>query len=116
MFENLEKGNIPLALFVDHSKSFDSMDHDILLNMLECYEIRDNQLQLIRSYIQGKKQKVVITIDGDSYTSEEINTVLEIPQGSILGPLLFIVYVNSLCCSILELGIPCQPMLTTKIL
>lgn len=96
ILEALEEGNIPVALFLDLSKAFDCVDQQRLLEKLECYGIRDKQLQLMRSYIDHRKQKVIIKTEEQTYESREEEVHMGVVQGSILGPLLFVLYVNDL--------------------
>lgn len=89
------------ALFLDLRKAFDTLDHSILLRKLEAYGIRGIAHDILRSYLQDRKQFVSI---GDSQSSLKFIKV-GVPQGSNIGPLLFLLYVNDL--SRLQLkGIP----------
>ena len=74
------------------SKAFDSINHNILLNKLKAYGIRGIALEWFTSYLNDKYQ--YIQLNGKHLTLKSIKS--EIPQGSILGPFLFIIYVNDL--------------------
>jgi len=88
----LERGNFVLGVFLDFSKAFDTIDHNILLQKLECYGIRGTALQWFQSYLSDRYQYV--SFDGVCSTKQKI--ICGVPQGSILGPLLFLIYVNDL--------------------
>ncbi|XP_044744624.1 uncharacterized protein LOC123306611 isoform X2 [Coccinella septempunctata] len=85
-----------MGLFLDLTKAFDCVDHQQLLKKLELYGIRDKQLKLIESYLRGRRQKVIIPHQECDYESEEMTVEMGVVQGSILGPLFFLVYINDL--------------------
>ena len=82
-----------MGVFIDLSKAFDAADHAIILKKLELYCIRGNRHDRIKSFLSNRKQ--YIEIDPATKTSLEL-LKCGVPQGSILAPLLFLLYVNDL--------------------
>ena len=94
LIKSLEKGEFVIGVYLDFSKAFDTVDHAILLSKLSHYGVRGNALQWYKSYLSDRKQYV--TYNGVS--SPVNNVTCRVPQGSILGPLLFLLYINDLGC------------------
>ena len=88
----MEIGNTPISIFLDLSKAFDTLNHDILLFKLKFYGINDTCLNWFKSYLYDRSQYVEI----DHVKSSTNPISVGVPQGSILGLLLFNIYINDI--------------------
>ena len=89
---SFDKGLATCCVFLDLAKAFDTVNHNILIAKLSHYGIRGTPLQLIRSYLTNRMQYVNLS----GYNSDSFVVKCGVPQGSVLEPLLFLVYVNDL--------------------
>lgn len=87
-----EDKQLALGVYVDFTKAFDYLNHALLLQKMERYGFRGKTLQLLKSYLGSRKQFVCV----NGHSSERKQILSGVPQGSILGPFLFNVYVNDI--------------------
>lgn len=89
---NMDKNITPTSIFLDLSKAFDSLNHNILLHKLSHYGIRNKSLELCTNYLQNRQQYVQL----QNTASQTQDITIGVPQGSILGPFFFLIYVNDI--------------------
>ena len=88
--KEMESGSTLTALYIDLSKAFDTLSFDILLYKLNYYGVKGTEL--LKNYLTNRKQYVVF----NTQSSETVDITTGVPQGSILGPLLFSICINNL--------------------
>lgn len=97
ILESLNNDKKTITMSLDLSKAFDSVDHNILCRKLNLYGIRGVASRLIESYLENRKQCVIeMGKNGEMQMSDTVTIKKGVPQGSVLGPLLYILYTNEL--------------------
>ena len=92
VYPTLDSGFNVVSVFCDFSKAFDSVDHSVLIYKLQHYGIRGFCLDWFRSFLTGRSQHVIVS----GVTSDNLLLTHGVPQGSVLCPLLFLIFINDM--------------------
>ena len=92
IIQHLDNKKTPINIYLDLSKAFDTISHPILINKLNFYGINGKALDVFKSYLRNRAQFV----EFDNFKSDILNISTGVPQCSVLGPLLFLIYVNDI--------------------
>ena len=90
LLQNIDKGQITGLVFLDLTKAFDTLDHSVLLDKLASLGFSKASVQWFKAYLTDRTQSVVV----NGSTSDPQSISFGDPQGSLIGPLLFIIYIN----------------------
>ena len=92
IIDSLQSGNDFDAIYLDYAKAFDKVDHRLLLKKLRLYGFPEKLVQWIKSFLVGRTQQVVV----NGYMSTVATIISGVPQGTVLGPILFLIFINDI--------------------
>ena len=90
--QELDKGNVPFNIYLDLSKAFDTLDHNTMLYKLSYFGVKGIAINLFKNYLYNRTQYVEFRNNHSTFSTIKTG----VPQGSILGPLPFIIYINDI--------------------